>query len=89
MNSFILVFSNIIVLLLTLADGVSCWFQVSGEYAMLYHAAENGCFTLKAGVMESLTAFRRAGAYKLPAGVAIDQGVQHTEKRRIIQAFFI
>jgi porphobilinogen synthase len=37
-------------------------YQVSGEYAMLYHAAENGVFSLKEGVMESLLSARRAGA---------------------------
>uniref|UniRef100_A0A1B6GS33 Delta-aminolevulinic acid dehydratase n=1 Tax=Cuerna arida TaxID=1464854 RepID=A0A1B6GS33_9HEMI len=37
-------------------------FQVSGEYAMLYHAAKAGCFSLEDGVRETLTSFRRAGA---------------------------
>lgn len=37
-------------------------YQVSGEYAMLWHGAKNGAFDLKAIVMESLTAMRRAGA---------------------------
>lgn len=36
-------------------------YQVSGEYAMLWHGAKNGAFDLKAIVMESLTAMRRAG----------------------------
>ena len=36
-------------------------YQVSGEYAMLYHAAAAGAFDLQRGVMESLVAFRRAG----------------------------
>jgi porphobilinogen synthase len=40
---------------------VACY-QVSGEYAMLYHAAEAGAFDLRAGVMESLVGLRRAGA---------------------------
>lgn len=35
--------------------------QVSGEYAMLHHAAKAGSFSLKEGVQESLTAFHRAG----------------------------
>lgn len=39
--------------------------QVSGEYAMLYHAASNGAFTLKPVVMEALTAMRRAGTAML------------------------
>ncbi len=37
-------------------------YQVSGEFAMLYHAAAAGAMDLKKGVMESMTSFRRAGA---------------------------
>ncbi|KAJ9078956.1 Aminolevulinate dehydratase [Entomophthora muscae] len=37
-------------------------YQVSGEYAMLWHAAQAGVFTLKDGVMESLMGALRAGA---------------------------
>ncbi|XP_033108188.1 delta-aminolevulinic acid dehydratase-like [Anneissia japonica] len=37
-------------------------YQVSGEYAMLYHGSQAGAFQLKTVVMESLTAMRRAGA---------------------------
>ncbi|XP_043230025.1 delta-aminolevulinic acid dehydratase-like [Amphibalanus amphitrite] len=37
-------------------------YQVSGEYAMLYHAAAQGAFSLKPVVLEALTAMRRAGA---------------------------
>ena len=37
-------------------------YQVSGEFAMIYHAAQAGSFDLKTGVMESLTCARRAGA---------------------------
>lgn len=37
-------------------------YQVSGEYAMLCHAASNGVLSLKDGVMESLVGARRAGA---------------------------
>lgn len=37
-------------------------YQVSGEYAMLHHAAEMGAFDLQEGVMESLVGMRRAGA---------------------------
>jgi len=40
---------------------VACY-QVSGEYAMLYHAASSGSFVLKEAVMESLNGMRRAGA---------------------------
>lgn len=36
-------------------------YQVSGEYAMLWHGAQNGAFDLKAIVMETLTSMRRAG----------------------------
>ncbi len=38
-------------------------YQVSGEYAMLWHAAQHGAMDLKTAVMESMTAFRRAGAH--------------------------
>ncbi|XP_037933912.1 delta-aminolevulinic acid dehydratase-like [Teleopsis dalmanni] len=37
-------------------------YQVSGEYAMLYHAAQNGAFELKSVLMETMKGFRRAGA---------------------------
>ncbi|MEN8800444.1 MAG: porphobilinogen synthase, partial [Thiogranum sp.] len=37
-------------------------YQVSGEYAMLMAAANNGWLDEKAVVMESLLAFKRAGA---------------------------
>ena len=37
-------------------------YQVSGEYAMLHHAAAAGALDLRAAVFESLAAFRRAGA---------------------------
>lgn len=37
-------------------------YQVSGEYAMLYHAAKNGAFDLDAALSESLQGMRRAGA---------------------------
>nr|XP_022900039.1 delta-aminolevulinic acid dehydratase [Onthophagus taurus] len=36
-------------------------YQVSGEYAMLYHAAKNGAFDLKDALMEILCGMRRAG----------------------------
>jgi len=36
-------------------------YQVSGEYAMLYHAAQAGAFSLEEAVMESLVCARRAG----------------------------
>lgn len=37
-------------------------YQVSGEYAMLYHASKAGVFDLKSIVMETMTNFIRAGA---------------------------
>uniref|UniRef100_A0A0B7ANN1 Delta-aminolevulinic acid dehydratase n=1 Tax=Arion vulgaris TaxID=1028688 RepID=A0A0B7ANN1_9EUPU len=37
-------------------------YNVSGEYAMLHHAAEAGAFDLKMAVMETLHSMRRAGA---------------------------
>jgi len=37
-------------------------YQVSGEYAMLYHASKNGAFELKKAVLESLECMHRAGA---------------------------
>ena len=37
-------------------------YQVSGEYAMLKAAAQNGWLDEKKAVMESLLAFKRAGA---------------------------
>ena len=40
-------------------------YQVSGEYAMLYHGAKNGAFELRAVLLETLTSMRRAGAWKL------------------------
>ena len=36
-------------------------YHVSGEFAMLYHAAKAGAFDLKAGVMEALLSMRRSG----------------------------
>lgn len=38
-----------------------CAYQVSGEYAMLWHGAKGGAFELRDGVMETMTCFRRAG----------------------------
>ncbi|XP_075226560.1 porphobilinogen synthase [Lycorma delicatula] len=37
-------------------------YQVSGEYAMIYHAAKAGSFDLRVALQETLTSFRRAGA---------------------------
>ena len=37
-------------------------FQVSGEYAMIMAAAQNGWIDKDRAILESLTAFKRAGA---------------------------
>lgn len=37
-------------------------YQVSGEYAAIYHAAQAGVYELKAAVLETLAGFQRAGA---------------------------
>ncbi|KAF9360819.1 hypothetical protein BGX26_007581 [Mortierella sp. AD094] len=37
-------------------------YQVSGEYAMIWHASKAGVFDLRTGVMESMDGFIRAGA---------------------------
>ncbi|KAH6593719.1 hypothetical protein BASA50_007155 [Batrachochytrium salamandrivorans] len=37
-------------------------YQVSGEYAMLWHSSQHKVFDLRAGVMESLESALRAGA---------------------------
>ena len=37
-------------------------YQVSGEFAMLYHAAAAGAFELRGAVLESLEGMKRAGA---------------------------
>ena len=37
-------------------------FQVSGEYAMIMAAAQNGWIEEERAIMESLSAFKRAGA---------------------------
>ncbi|XP_030385438.1 delta-aminolevulinic acid dehydratase [Scaptodrosophila lebanonensis] len=37
-------------------------YQVSGEYAMLHHAAKAGAFDLRAAVLEAMKGFKRAGA---------------------------
>ncbi len=37
-------------------------YQVSGEFAMIHHAAQAGAFDLQAAVLESMQSLRRAGA---------------------------
>lgn len=43
-------------------------YNVSGEFAMMWHGANAGAFELRAAVMEAMTAFRRAGETR-PLGV--------------------
>ena len=47
-------------------------YQVSGEYAMLEAAAQNGWLDRKASVLESLLAFKRAGADAVFSYFALD-----------------
>ncbi len=47
-------------------------YQVSGEYAMLKAAAQNGWLDEKAVVLETLTAFKRAGADAILTYYAVD-----------------
>ncbi len=47
-------------------------YQVSGEYAMLAHAAEAGILDREAAMLESLMAFRRAGAKGILTYFALD-----------------
>jgi porphobilinogen synthase len=47
-------------------------YQVSGEYAMLKAASQNGWLDEKAVVLESLTAMKRAGADAILTYFAID-----------------
>ena len=50
----------------------TCVYQVSGEYAMLKAAAQNGWLDERAGVLEALTAFKRAGADAILTYYAVD-----------------
>ena len=63
---FVFEFSSTGILIsLRVSGGENNWsilFQVSGEYAMLTHAANAGAFDLQTAVMESLVSMRRAGA---------------------------
>lgn len=52
-------------------------YQVSGEYAMLYHGAKSGAIDLRAVLMEVLTSMRRAGAFKLFQMECINQLCQY------------
>ena len=51
-------------------------YQVSGEYAMLKAAAQNGWLDHDAVMMESLLAFKRAGADGILTYFAIDAAKQ-------------
>jgi porphobilinogen synthase len=47
-------------------------YQVSGEYAMLKAASQNGWLDEKAVVLESLTSMKRAGADAILTYYAVD-----------------
>jgi porphobilinogen synthase len=47
-------------------------YQVSGEYAMLKAAAQNGWLDFDAVMMESLLAFKRAGASAVLSYAALE-----------------
>jgi porphobilinogen synthase len=47
-------------------------YQVSGEYAMIKHAAQAGAFEEAMAVEESLLAFKRAGAHAIATYFALD-----------------
>ncbi len=47
-------------------------YQVSGEYAMIMAAARNGCLDGDAAILESLLAFKRAGAAGVLSYFALD-----------------
>jgi porphobilinogen synthase len=47
-------------------------YQVSGEYAMLKAAAQNGWLDERATVLEALTGFKRAGADGVLTYFALD-----------------
>jgi porphobilinogen synthase len=47
-------------------------YQVSGEYAMIKAAAQNGWLDERSCVMESLLAFKRAGADGILTYYALD-----------------
>jgi porphobilinogen synthase len=57
-------------------------YQVSGEYAMLKAAAQNGWLNEKAVVLESLTAIKRAGADAILTYFALDAARYLKEDRR-------
>lgn len=46
-------------------------YNVSGEFAMMWHGAQAGAFDLRAAVMEAMTAFRRAGEVQITTAKAM------------------
>lgn len=46
-------------------------YHVSGEFAMLWHGAKAGAFSLEAAVQEAIRAFRRAGEAATPVSPSI------------------
>lgn len=46
-------------------------YHVSGEFAMLWHGAQAGAFSLEAAVQEAITAFRRAGEAATPVSPSL------------------
>jgi porphobilinogen synthase len=57
-------------------------YQVSGEYAMLHAAAAAGAFDLRAAMLESLLAFKRAGAAAILTYAARDVARWLAEERQ-------
>ena len=55
-------------------------YQVSGEYAMLKAAAQNGWLDGEACMMESLLAFKRAGADGILTYYAMEAAALLTDK---------
>jgi porphobilinogen synthase len=47
-------------------------YQVSGEYAMLKHAAQAGAFDFEEAMLESLISFKRAGCRAIITYAAIE-----------------
>ncbi|MDE2914946.1 MAG: porphobilinogen synthase [Paracoccaceae bacterium] len=58
-------------------------YQVSGEYAMIAAAADNGVFDREAAILESLTAFKRAGCDGILTYFALEAArILGTERHR-------
>ena len=54
-------------------------YQVSGEYAMLVAAAANGWLDREKSMLESLLAFKRAGADGILTYFALEAAIEHRE----------